>query len=541
MQNFIIGIDTGGTYTDAVLLDTDTKEIIATAKQPTTHFQLSRGTGKALADILTNSGVKAEQVKTVAVSSTLATNSVVENKGARVAVIVIGYVKHFKLPVKAVVFVKGGHTITGDEEEPLDIDYLVRLIEGLKNEVDAYGICSAMSIKNPAHELVAEKAIAMLDPKPTFCSHRISQLAGMQERAATAGLHAKLMPVMDEFVTGVRGAMKQLDLLCPMMVIGGNGTPLDEREAVSQAGLTVASGPACSAYYGRLHATPDGRALVVDVGGTTTDIAIIENDKPLLAPEGCTVGRWKTHVEAVDMQTTGVGGDSYVHVDARGNLTLGPSRVTPVSMAGHIPRPDQWLGAGGKSKLIMLHQKSRELENNELYRLMADKTMVTPETIRQELGLGGIPLQQQLESLTRKQLIVEYGFTPTDALHVLDKLNIGDKTRAVEAAAVLGGELAMSSIEFSHMVLHRTGELIENAIIEYLMRLHFDQSAGNIIAGCRNHPVLDIDFSLKLPIIGIGAAARTLLPDVAKNLKTVITFPKHSEVGNAIGAALTAL
>ena len=170
MQKYIIGIDTGGTYTDAVLLDTNSGAIIATAKKPTTHYNLSVATGVALAELLTTSKVTPEQIDKVVLSSTLATNSVVENKGARVAVIVIGYVKHFRLPVKAVVFVKGGHNIAGEEEQPLDLEYLVELISGLKNEVDAYGICSAMSIKNPAHELVAEKAISMLDPKPVFCS-----------------------------------------------------------------------------------------------------------------------------------------------------------------------------------------------------------------------------------------------------------------------------------------------------------------------------------------------------------------------------------
>jgi N-methylhydantoinase A/oxoprolinase/acetone carboxylase beta subunit len=196
MEKYIIGIDTGGTYTDAVLLEKQTGRVLAKAKKPTTHFALARGTGLALTELLKISGVAPEDVGSVSISSTLATNSVVENKGARVAVIVIGYVKHFKLPVTAVVFVKGGHNIQGEEEEPLDLDYLVSLVDGLRNDVDAYGICSAMSMKNPTHELVTEKAIAMLDPKPVFCSHRISRLTGMQERAATAGLHAKLMPVM---------------------------------------------------------------------------------------------------------------------------------------------------------------------------------------------------------------------------------------------------------------------------------------------------------------------------------------------------------
>ena len=160
METYIIGIDTGGTYTDGVLIETETGNIVTVAKKPTTRFQLSSGVSEVLKTLMKQSGLTPEQVTQVAVSSTLATNSVVEKRGARVAVLVIGYVKHFKLPVKAVLFIKGGHNLQGEEEEPLDIDYLVSLIHGLKNEVDSYAVCSAMSIKNPAHELVTEKAIS---------------------------------------------------------------------------------------------------------------------------------------------------------------------------------------------------------------------------------------------------------------------------------------------------------------------------------------------------------------------------------------------
>ena len=123
----------------------------------------------------------------------------------------------------AVVFIKGGHTIMGKEEEPLDLENLVDTVRGLASEVDAYAICSAMSMENPTHELVAEKAIAMLDPKPVFCSHRISQQAGMQERAATAALHAKLMPLLQDYIAGVQMAMIKQGLSCPVVIIGGTG------------------------------------------------------------------------------------------------------------------------------------------------------------------------------------------------------------------------------------------------------------------------------------------------------------------------------
>ena len=538
MQRFIIGIDTGGTFTDAVLLDQQSGKVVAKAKRPTTHFSLARGTGEALTALLNTSGAAPQEIHSVCISSTLATNSVVENKGARVAVIVIGYVKHFKLPVKAVLFVKGGHTIHGTEEEPLDVDYLVTLVEGLKNEVDAYGICAAMSMKNPTHELVTEKAIAMLDPKPVFSSHRISQLTGMQERAATAGLHAKLMPVMADFVEGVQEAMRQLHLTCPVMVVGGNGKALAAERAVAEAGMTVASGPACTAHYGA--AQGEKECLVIDVGGTTTDIAMIENGAPLLAADGCQVGLWKTHVEAIDMHTAGIGGDSHVHIDEKGQLSIGPSRVTPLAMAGKdMPAPDTWLGPANRSRLIVLRPEAAdEVPDNELTALLRTAGRLTPATIREHTGLGGIPLDVQLEHLTRRQQIFECGFTPTDALHVLDKIDLGNQSAAVAAAEILGGAMGLNGRDFATLVLTRTEELIENMVIDYIIQRYWQNSLASFIATRKNHPVLGVEFSIKIPLIGIGAAARYFLPAVAERLGTTVAFPENCEVGNAIGAAM---
>lgn len=537
MPKYIIGIDTGGTYTDAVLLEKQSGKVITTAKKPTTHYQLAHGTGDVLSELFSKSTVAPEQIDTVVVSSTLATNSVVENKGARVAVIVIGYVKHFKLPVKAVIFVKGGHTIQGNEEEPLDLDYLVELVNGLKSEVDAYGVCSAMSMKNPTHELVTEKAINMLDPKPVFCSHRVSDLAGMQERAATAGLHAKLMPVMAEFVDGVQKAMAHQHLTCQLMIVGGNGKAMEAEKTVSEAGLTVASGPACTAHFGASHS--DGNSLVIDVGGTTTDIAMIEGGLPLLATDGCQIGRWKTHIEAIDMRTGGIGGDSHVHIDRMGKLSIGPARVTPLSMTTEMPPVIEWLGTENCSKLIVLRPEAKnEVPENELTTLLCKKGQLTPATIREHTGLGGIPLDIQLENLARKQQIFECGFTPTDALHVLGKIDIGDPTKARAGAEMLGKAMNLSADEFSRVVTRKTEELIENLIVDYIIQRYWQNSLTNFIANRNDHPVLGVNFSIKLPLIGIGAAARYFLPQVAENLRTTVSFPEHCEVGNAIGAGI---
>jgi N-methylhydantoinase A/oxoprolinase/acetone carboxylase beta subunit len=536
MSKYIIGIDTGGTFTDAVLLEKENGKIVAAAKKPTTHQQLATGTGDTLAALLKDSGISADQIDSLVVSSTLATNSVVENKGARVALLVIGYVRHFKLPVKAVIYLKGGHTITGAEEEPLELEYLVEMVQGLKNEVDAYGVCSAMSIKNPAHELVAEKAISMLDPKPVFCSHRTSNIAGMRERAATAGLHAKLMPVMQEYLQGIEKAMQGLQLNCPVYIVSGNGSTISAENAAQFAGSTVASGPACTAHFGAMQTSED--ALVIDVGGTTTDIAMIKEGAPLLAEEGCQIGGWRTHVEAVDMVTGGIGGDSHTFIDSKGNVRLGPNRVVPLSMAKNIADVESWLGVEEQAKLIVCYPENIADTDDELTTYLSKVSAATPHQLRSATGLAGITLEKKLERMAHRQQIYECGFTPTDALHVLGKLEIGDNRVAQKAADLLGTAVNMSGEDFSRMIVHTAEEQIETLIIDYVIRHYWGNSLTSFLSQRNAHPVLGVNFSLKIPLIGIGAAARLLLPEVAKRLNTTVSFPENCEVGNAIGAAM---
>ncbi|MFV0435853.1 MAG: hydantoinase/oxoprolinase N-terminal domain-containing protein [Desulfopila sp.] len=536
MAHYLIGIDTGGTFTDAVLIEEETARIIASVKKPTTHQQLARGTIAALTALLAETGVAPGTIRTVGVSSTLATNAVVENKGARVALLVIGYVRHFRLPVTAVIYIQGGHRITGEEEQPLDLEYLVEIVNNLKGEVDAYGVCSAMSIKNPTHELVVEEAITMIDPKPVFCSFRASGAAGMKERAATAGLHAKLMPVMQEYLQAIAEAMAKLQLRCPVQVIGGNGRPISSDRAMEFAGATVASGPACTARFGALHTTGD--ALVIDVGGTTTDIAMIRNGAPLLAPEGCRIGGWQTHVEAVNMITAGIGGDSHARIDDRGKIVVGPARVVPLAMAGAIPEISSWLGGGEQAKLIVGYQEGLTGQDDEIARFLQRHGPATLQRIKEGTGLAGVPLEKRLERMTSRQRVYECGFTPTDALHVLGQIALGDRAAAQTGAEILGSLLGLTGLEFSRRVIAATEKKIENLLIDYVIQQYWGNSLTSFLAERTAHPVLGVNFSLKIPLIGIGAAAQSLLPAVAARLGTTIHFPEHCEIGSAIGAAM---
>lgn len=359
----------------------------------------------------------------------------------------------------------------------------------------------------------------------------------MQERAATAGLHAKLMPVMQEFISGVSSAMEEHQLTCPVMIIGGNGVPVDKNFAVANAGVTVASGPACTAFFGSQFTNED--SLVIDIGGTTTDITMLEAGNPVLAEDGCTIGNWKTHVEAVEMFTEGIGGDSHVVILKDGSLQVGPNRVVPLAKATLNEPVDSWIGIEEQAKAIQLADSNIiSKRNNEVLELLRENNCLTPAKLRQKTGLSGIPLQNILDDLSRKQLLVEIGFTPTDALHVLGYLDFGDKEKAMAGAEALAKLRDQSAEEFCKDVLTKTEDMIENMIIDYVIGRYWGNNLTNFVATRNNHPVLGVDFSLKIPLLGIGAAAIHLLPNVAKRLGTTVHFPDNCEVGNAIGAAL---
>lgn len=542
MQHYIAGIDTGGTCTDGVIINTDTRHVVATAKVSTTHYDLSQGISEVLGKIIRKSGISADQLAAASISTTLATNSVVEKKGARVGLLVIGYVKHFKLPVTAVLYFKGGHTIQGLEEEPLELEHLVETVEKLKTEVDAYAVCSAMSMKNPAHELVVEKAISMIDPKPVFCSHRASEQAGMQERAATAALHAKLMPVMQSFTAGVIKSMAGLQLSCPLWMITGDGGTIGPEQAVKESGRTIASGPACTALFGAHHT--DETCLVIDVGGTTTDLALIDEGRPVLSAGGCSIDSWVTHMESVDMHTGGIGGDSLVVFHQDRSMSLGPNRVIPLSMSSDTPPARAWLGLGQASRCISLAGEDSgvvELSDHPILKVLRQTGPSTLSFLAQKSGLSGVPLDRQLEMLTRKQLINETGFTPTDALHVVDRADFGSKKKAMDGAEKLAGILGITTDELCTKVLQETENRISDLVIKYIVTRSWGNSLISFLSSHHDNPYIKTDFSLKIPLIGLGAAARYFLPGVADKLSTTVSFPPFSAVGNAVGAGLTGI
>jgi N-methylhydantoinase A/oxoprolinase/acetone carboxylase beta subunit len=540
-KKYGIGIDTGGTYTDGVLIDLADNSVLATAKSPTTHYELSHGISLCLRDILVESKVKPQDVYLVAVSTTLATNAVVENKGDTVGLIVAGFSKHFSLPVVSVQYIEGGHNLQGEEENALDMEALIQAISDLKGHVDSYVVCAAMSIKNPTHEMVMAKAISMIDPCPVFMSHEVSQRPGIKERAATAVLNARLRPVMEDFLMGMQDALVALGLAHNVMIVRGDATPMNIADTPRQAASTVASGPAATAWYG-LSFAPDDDAVVVDVGGTTTDITMIRGRKPTLTEDGSLIGGWQTHVDSVKMSTVGAGGDSHAAFDVKGGVTVGPDRVVPLAMATKIASPKEWIGKGLKSRLIAVSSDLSEEEagHDQVLEHLYKTGPATPAMLTSHFEMAEITLVSHLRDLVKMQLVFETGFTPTDALHVLGELALGNTGMAHQGAEILAAECGMGVQEFAREVLDQLAQKIEVAILDHILDAETGKTLSGFYPGYHNSLVLDLHFQLKLNLVGIGAAARFILPKVAKSLGTQVVFPAHYEVGNALGAILMA-
>jgi N-methylhydantoinase A/oxoprolinase/acetone carboxylase beta subunit len=238
------------------------------------------------------------------------------------------------------------------------------------------------------------------------------------------------------------------------------------------------------------------------------------------------------------MMTGGIGGDSHAALDGKGNVNLGPNRVVPLSMAGSIPDVESWLGVGDEAKLIVCHPGKPGEESDEITEYLIASSGATPHILQKATGISGITLEKRLELMAHRRQVYECGFTPTDALHVLGRIDIGNIEAARKGAAILGAAVSMSGEEFSHMIISKAEEQIETLILDYVINHYWGNSLTGFLSQRNAHPVLGMNFSLKIPLIGIGAAARHLLPVVAERLQTSISFPEHCEVGNAIGAAL---
>lgn len=572
-MTLVIGLDTGGTYTDAALLDTATGTVRATGKSLTTRDDLSIGVGGAIRRVLEDFDGSAADIGLVSLSTTLATNAVVEGVGGRVGLLMIGFDETSlqradlarALGQDPVFFINGGHAADGAPQAQLDEAAIREAVNATEGEVSAYAVAGHFATRNPAHESRTRDLLRDLTGAPVTCSHELSSSLGGPRRALTAVLNARLINLLDRLVAATEGIMADEGLSCQLMVVKGDGSLLESGYARSRPVETVLSGPAAS-LAGAAFLAGTRTAMVADIGGTTTDIALLQNGAPRLKPDGALVGGWQTMVEAADIRTCGLGGDSEVTPVGRGTtggLTLGPRRAVPLSLLA-----TQWPEVKDKlaEQLAVAVPMSTDarfvmplmpngvpawLTRSEA-RLAAKAIEMGPSSVAEiagtQLALGAV------DRLIGRGLLTLATFTPTDALHVT-----GDFTSFDAEAAMLGAKLiARQKTGIGQPIAETPEELASRTLSELHRRTGLalmDAALAHDGAGemqATNNPLLAnlyrddttgkdslVKLSLELGtgLVALGASAATHYPHVARRMGVELTVPDHAEVAGAVGAA----
>ena len=572
-MTLVIGLDTGGTYTDAALLDTATGTVRATGKSLTTRDDLSIGVGGAIRRVLEDFDGSAADIGLISLSTTLATNAVVEGVGGRVGLLMIGFDETSlqradlarALGQDPVFFINGGHAADGTPQAQLDEAAIREAVNATEGEVSAYAVAGHFATRNPAHESRTRDLLRDLTGAPVTCSHELSSSLGGPRRALTAVLNARLINLLDRLVAATEGIMADEGLSCQLMVVKGDGSLLESGYARSRPVETVLSGPAAS-LAGAAFLAGTRTAMVADIGGTTTDIALLQNGAPRLKADGALVGGWQTMVEAADIRTCGLGGDSEVTPVGRGTtggLALGPRRAVPLSLLA-----TQWPEVKDKlaEQLAVAVPMSTDarfvmplmpngvpawLTRSEA-RLAAKAIEMGPSSVAEiagtQLALGAV------DRLIGRGLLTLATFTPTDALHVT-----GDFTGFDAEAAMLGAKLiARQKTGIGQPIAETPEELARRTLSELHRRTSLalmDAALAHDGAGemqATNNPLLAnlyrdditgkeslVKLSLELGtgLVALGASAATHYPHVARRMGVELTVPDHAEVAGAVGAA----
>ena len=572
-MTLVIGLDTGGTYTDAALLDTATGTVRATGKSLTTRDDLSIGVGGAIQRVLEDFDGSAADIGLVSLSTTLATNAVVEGVGGRVGLLMIGFDESSlqradlarALGQDPAFFINGGHAADGSPKAQLDEAAIRKAVGATEGEVSAYAVAGHFATRNPAHESRARDLLRDLTGAPVTCSHELSSSLGGPRRALTAVLNARLINLLDRLVAATEGIMADEGLSCPLMVVKGDGSLLESGYARSRPVETVLSGPAAS-LAGAAFLAGTRTAMVADIGGTTTDIALLQNGAPRLKPDGALVGGWQTMVEAADIRTCGLGGDSEVTPVGRGTsggLTLGPRRAVPLSLLA-----TQWPQVKDKlaEQLAVAVPMSTDarfvmplmpngvpswLTRSEA-RLAAKAIEMGPSSVAEiagtQLALGAV------DRLIGRGLLTLATFTPTDALHVTgdftgfdaDAAMLGarliarQKTGIGQAIAETPEELAQRTLSELH---RRTGLALMDAALAHDGAGEMQATSNPLLANLYRDgatgrdSLVNLSLELGTGLVALGASAATHYPHVARRMGVELTVPEHAEVAGAVGAA----
>jgi N-methylhydantoinase A len=452
----IVGLDVGGTHTDVVVLQG--RKIVSKVKSLTDENNLLQTVCLGVFDAIR--GLDPQAIQRLVVSTTLATNAIIQGKTEPVGILVAsgpGVNPHAFAIGDHYYVVGGAIDHRGQEIAPINDEEVLEVARKLKSEnVRNLALVGKFSIRNPSHELKMRDLLADNFETVTL-GHQVSGQLNFARRIATAYLNGAVARISGEFYQAVLGCMEQEGIKIPLDILKADGGTMAQASSAQYAVETILSGPAASVMGTLAFTDPDKEEVVLDIGGTTTDIAIVVNGAPLLKPLGIRIGGYNTLVRALRTVSIGVGGDSWVRLE-NGDLKVGPER------------------------------KGRAL------------------------AYGGPEL------------------TPTDALVTLDRVQGGQKQRAIEGIHRLAEQLGKGVEETAEAIVEKSCSLIMEAVKALVNRVN-QQPVYTI------HELLEGRTIQPSGIIVIGGPAQEIAPWLQAVSGWQTRVPSEYEVANAIGAA----
>ena len=555
-----LGVDAGGTYTDAAIYDFKRQILNCKNKSLTTKWDFSIGIDRALSKLDKNILGK---VELVSVSTTLATNAIVEGEGQKAGLVLMfgnGRISDELISHTPRTQVKGQMSISGREIQPIDPDEIRKVARQMieNSGVTAFAVSGFAGAVNPAHELEVKQILQEETGMVVSCGHELSDLLNFVIRAQTAVLNARIIPRMIKLFKELDLVLDKRGIKAPVMVVKGDGTLMSSTMARDRPVETILSGPAASVAGAKL-LTGLNDATVVDIGGTTTDTADLIKGMVEVCESGARVGKFATHVKALNMRTIGLGGDSLIRWHKE-KLQLGPRRVAPIVWADTqsptgVDKALNFIDSRLKSNqraalsmIVLVAMKGKfpfqpTKEETHLYTLLLERPYALEElaVLLNVLSARFLPLERLEES----GLVQRCGLTPTDILHIngsFKKWNPDAARRMVKMLAKLAGTEPEA---LQNSLLER----FEKDLAKELLRKQLSRDVNVDEAGetelsrhllecilSEKNSRYSINAHLKNPIIGIGAPVHYFLPNAGKILNAEVVVPEDADVANALGA-----
>lgn len=455
----IIGLDMGGTHVDGVLIEEG--KIVDSIKIPTNSSDLFSSIWLVLKKLFSNKDMS--KLERINLSTTISTNSIIENKTDKVAMFIEGGPgidpANFNCG-DSMIFLDGYIDHRGREIKPFNKNLLIKEIDHISSKgIKAAAVVTKFSTRNPSHELMIRDFLTDKNFLPITTGHTLSGKLNFPRRIYTSYLNSAIYNSFNKFEIAIKKALKEEGLNIPLYILKADGGTMNLSEASKFPVQTILSGPAASVMGGLACSNFKGDALLLDIGGTTTDISFLADGVPLFVPEGITISGYPTLVRSIYNFSIGLGGDSELKFDNGGNILIGPNRKgSPMALDGPIP-------------------------------------------------------------------------TPSDAMIVLDKLNFGDKNKALDAMYILGKKMNVSPIIAAEKVYNRFASIIKARV-------------SKILSEINERPVYTIKellYGKELSpekIIAIGGPAKAMSSGLRKAFNLPCEVPINYSIANAIGAAL---